>query len=350
MAPYSSDVLVYPQHRNQNYTRMYGFDKGSAPRMLIEILSMKLERILEIIIYLLNHEKVSAKYLAEYFNVSVRTIQRDMASIAEAGIPVYTLGGRYGGYAVLEHYKIKNLTVKNSEQQIIVNALESLATSYTNESLNSLIKKYNAIIEKGDGQKVFWDFSVTKENKKVQDFNLLLEKAISDKKYIVFDYRNSEGKSSHICAEPLAIHYKWYAWYLFTYLKETKEYRTFKVARIQTLAISKETAAANHGDIQQRMREAEFAYYKTCIDIEIVFSEMEIPLIEEYFPDSVIETLPSQKYKTHIRVPAKERLWKALLLSFGNAVTVVSPKDYQAELVKTAKSFLANYDNTQFCL
>ena len=121
---------------------------------------MKLERILEIIIYLLNHEKVSAKYLAEYFDVSVRTIQRDMVSIAEAGIPVYTLGGRYGGYAVLENYKIKNINIKNSEQQIIISALESLATSYTNDKLNSLIEKYNAIIEKEGGQKVFWDFSV----------------------------------------------------------------------------------------------------------------------------------------------------------------------------------------------
>ena len=185
---------------------------------------MKLERILEIIIYLLNHEKVSAKYLAEYFDVSVRTIQRDMVSIAEAGIPVYTLGGRYGGYAVLENYKIKNINIKNSEQQIIISALESLATSYTNDKLNSLIEKYNAIIEKEGGQKVFWDFSVTKENKKVQDSNMILEKAIGGKNYIVFDYRNSEGKSSHVCAEPLAIHYKWYAWYLFAYLKETKEY------------------------------------------------------------------------------------------------------------------------------
>ena len=88
---------------------------------------MKLERILEIIIYLLNHEKVSAKYLAEYFDVSVRTIQRDMVSIAEAGIPVYTLGGRYGGYAVLENYKIKNINIKNSEQQIIISALERQA-------------------------------------------------------------------------------------------------------------------------------------------------------------------------------------------------------------------------------
>ena len=305
---------------------------------------MKLERILEIIIYLLNHEKVSAKYLAEYFDVSVRTIQRDMVSIAEAGIPVYTLGGRYGGYAVLENYKIKNINIKNSEQQIIISALESLATSYTNDKLNSLIEKYNAIIEKEGGQKVFWDFSVTKENKKVQDSNMLLEEAISGKNYIAFDYRNAEGKTSHVCAEPLAIHYKWYAWYLFAYLKETKEYRTFKVARIQNIIISKERSFIKHGDIQQKMKEAELAYYKTCIDIEIVFSETEIPLIEEYFPDSVIEKLSSQKCKTHIHVPAKERLWKALLLSFGDAVTVVSPKDYKEELIKTAKTFFTNYD------
>ena len=305
---------------------------------------MKLERILEIIIYLLNHEKVSAKYLAEYFDVSVRTIQRDMVSIAEAGIPVYTLGGRYGGYAVLENYKIKNINIKNSEQQIIISALESLATSYTNDKLNSLIEKYNAIIEKEGGQKVFWDFSVTKGNKKVQDSNMLLEKAIGAKNYIVFDYRNSEGKTSHVCAEPLAIHYKWYAWYLFAYVKETKEYRTFKVARMQNLVISKERSFIKHGDIQQKMKEAELAYYKTCIDIEIIFSEKEIPLIEEYFPDSVIEKLSSKKCKTHIHVPAKERLWKALLLSFGDAVTVVSPKDYKEELIKAAKSFLSNYD------
>ncbi|EMB21759.1 helix-turn-helix transcriptional regulator [Treponema denticola] len=305
---------------------------------------MKLERILEIIIYLLNHEKVSAKYLAEYFDVSVRTIQRDMVSIAEAGIPVYTLGGRYGGYAVLENYKIKNINIKNSEQQIIISALESLATSYTNDKLNSLIEKYNAIIEKEGGQKVFWDFSVTKENKKVQDSNMLLEKAIGGKNYMVFDYRNSEGKTSHVCAEPLAIHYKWYAWYLFAYLKETKEYRTFKVARMQNLVLSKETSGTKHGDIQQKMKEAELAYYKTCIDIEIIFSEKEIPLIEEYFPDSVIEKLSSQKCKTHIHVPAKERLWKALLLSFGDAVTVVFPKDYKEELIKTARTFLSNYD------
>ena len=113
---------------------------------------------------------------------------------------------------------------------------------------------------------------------------------------------------------------------------------------MQNLVLAKERSFIKHGDIQQKMKEAELAYYKTCINIEIIFSEKEIPLIEEYFPDSVIEKLSSQKCKIHIHVPAKERLWKALLLSFGDAVTVVSPKDYKEELIKTAKTFLSNYD------
>lgn len=172
---------------------------------------MKVDRLLEIIIYLLNHENVSASYLAERFEVSVRTIQRDIVSISAAGIPIVALGGKYGGYSILPTYRIKNSNIKDDEQQMVVKALESLSTSYTNDTLKSVIEKYNAIIEREGGQKVFWDFGVTKENKQVQDMNALLEKAISDKCYINFDYCNANGEKSHPRVEPLAIHYKWYA-------------------------------------------------------------------------------------------------------------------------------------------
>ena len=60
---------------------------------------------------------------------------------------------------------------------IFLKTLESLATSYTSDTLKALIEKYNAIIEKEDGQKVFWDFGVTRENKHVQNINNLLEQA-----------------------------------------------------------------------------------------------------------------------------------------------------------------------------
>lgn len=305
---------------------------------------MKVDRILEIIIYLINHDHVPASYLAERFHVSVRTIQRDMVSISSIGIPVYAEGGKYGGYSILPTYKIKNSGIRNDEQQMIIKALESLATSYTNDTLKALIEKYNAIIEKEGGQKVFWDFGVTRENNYVQGMNQLLEQAIAERKHIIFDYRNASGKKSEQFAEPLAIHYKWYAWYLFAYSPERKQYRTFKVARMQNLHINDTPSTIEHGNIEKRMKDSEQAYYQTCIHIEVHFDNENTDLMSEYFPDCPAEKLTETMNRIFIDVYAKERLWKALLLSFGDKVWIAGPEEYQKELIDTAKNFLSNYD------
>lgn len=305
---------------------------------------MKVDRILEIIIYLVNHDHVPASCLAERFHVSVRTIQRDMVSISSIGIPVYAEGGRYGGYSILPTYKVKNSDLRGEEQQMIIKALESLATSYTSDTLNALIEKYNAIIEKEGGRKVFWDFGVTRENAHVQDRNRLLEQAITERRYITFDYRNAEGESSTPSVEPLAIHYKWYAWYLFAYSPGKEQYRTFKVARMQNLRMEDTVSAMEHGDVEQRMKDSEQAYYQTCIRIEVQFDNEDAGLMAEYFPDCPAEPFTETTSRIFLDVPAKERLWKALLLSFGDKVKVVGPKEYQHELITTAQKFLSKYD------
>lgn len=305
---------------------------------------MKVDRMLEIIVYLLNHDHVPARYLAERFHVSVRTIQRDMVSISSIGIPVYADIGKNGGYSILPDYKIKNTNIRDEEQQLIVKALESLATSYTSDTLNSLIEKYNAIIEKEGDQKVFWDFGVTKENCQVQSMNAMLEQAIAQKSYISFDYHNANGDYSHPTVQPLAIHYKWYAWYLFSYEEARADYRTFKVARMDQLVIEKTHYKQEHGRIEERMKESEQAYYKTCIPIEVQFDWQESGLMKEYFPDCPMETTEDGMGRIYIEVPAKERLWKALLLSFGDRVKVIGPKEYREELITTAQKFLSNYD------
>ena len=305
---------------------------------------MKTDRILEIIIYLMNHDNVSASYLAERFHVSVRTIQRDMISISAIGVPVYSESGKKGGYSILPTYKINNREIRNDEQQMIIKALESLATSYTNDTLNTLIEKYNTIVEKEGGKKVFWDFSVAKENIGVQNKNQLLEQAISQKKYVTFEYCNANGKKSTPLVEPLAIHYKWYAWYLFSYSEEKKQYRTYKVARIQNLKEVDRVSNMVHGNIENLMKESEEAYYRTSIPIEVQFANEETALMEEYFPDCPIEQISEDTKRMFIDVPAKERLWKALLLSFGNKVKVIGPEEYKKELIQIAQSFLSNYD------
>ncbi len=304
---------------------------------------MKTDRILEIIIYLLNHDNVPASYFAERFYVSVRTIQRDMITISEIGIPVYANLGKHGGYSIVPEYKIRNYEIREDEQQMIISALKSLATSYTNENLNKLIEKYNALIDDKE-KRIFWDFSVSKENSDVQNTNAVLESAIKNRNYVSFTYRNANSDLSSQFIEPLAIHYKWYAWYLFAYSPEKKSYRTFKVARITHLKIETKKATVNHGDVKQLMDKSEQEYYKTCINIDVRFKPEQINLIKEYFPDCPIEKINNNEYKIIIDVPAKERLWKALLLSFGNKVQVVAPESYRNELIETAKKFLSNYD------
>lgn len=282
--------------------------------------------------------------MAERFHVSVRTIQRDMVSISSIGIPVYSEGGKYGGYSILPTYKIRNSSIRNDEQQMIIKALESLATSYTSDALKALIEKYNAIIEKEGGQKIFWDFGVTRENSHVQNMNHLLEQAIAGRKHIIFHYRNASGKKSEQYIEPLAIHYKWYAWYLFSYSPKKKQYRTFKVARIQDLKIDDMISTVEHGNVEKLMKESEQEYYHTCIHIEVQFDNEYTNLMSEYFPDCPAERHTETTSRIFIDVPVKERLWKALLLSFGNKIKVVGPEEYKKELIETAKKFLSNYD------
>ena len=92
------------------------------------------------------------------------------------------------------------------------------------------------------------------------------------------------------------------------------------------------------------MKESETAYYQTCIPIEIHFAKEEQSLMEEYFPDCPVEPIDEKTCRLFLHVPENERLWKALLLSFGDRVQVVGPDSYRRSLIETAEKFLSNYD------
>lgn len=164
------------------------------------------------------------------------------------------------------------------------------------------------------------------------------------KRFIVFNYRNGNGEKSRPCVEPLAIHYKWYAWYLFAYDAQRERYRTFKVARMQNLQLKDGISTKEHGDVKKLMEASEQEYYQTCIHIEVQFDKENTGLMEEYFPDCPPEELTETTSRIFIDVPAKERLWKALLLSFGDRVRAIGPETYRNELIETAQKFLSNYD------
>ncbi len=305
---------------------------------------MKIDRLLKIVIYLLNHENVSARDLAERLHVSVRTIQRDMVSIAEAGIPVYSNQGKGGGYSILPSYKVRNCNIHQEEQQLIQQALESLATSYANETLAGLIEKYHALLDRDQEQSIFFDFGIAMENQQVQKVNQMLKRAIETKALVDFFYRDAQGKETQRLVEPLAIQYKWYSWYLFAWSVPQEAYRTFKVARIRKPQITSEKSDRKHPAVKELMEQSDRAYGETCITLEVAFDKKDTCLMEEYFPDSQIEEWSEEKSRIWIQIPPGERSWKALLLSMGNRVEVISPEACRNELIETAQKFLSNYD------
>lgn len=172
----------------------------------------------------------------------------------------------------------------------------------------------------------------------------MLKQAIETKALVEFFYRDAQGKESQRLVEPLAIQYKWYSWYLFAWSVPQEAYRTFKVARIRKPQITSGKSDRKHPAVKELMEQSDRAYGETCITLEVAFDKKDTCLMEEYFPDSHIEEQSEEKSRIWIQVPPGERSWKALLLSMGNRVKVISPEDCPNELIETAQSFLSNYD------
>ena len=303
---------------------------------------MKTDRLLEIIIYLLNHEKATAKQLADKFGVSIRTIQRDIDSISLAGVPIWALAGTKGGYAIDPDYKIRDQFVGREDSAWVIMALKSLSTSCSSGRPERILEKYRSV-GKADEPRIFLDYSVTKENPAVAQNNEIIEKAVSHSLQIRFDYRNVEGFVSRKAVCPLALRFKWYAWYLFAVDMEKKEYRTYKVARMMRLEPT-DIPFEPPKDVEERMLESEESYLQTCEKIEVWCKKDAITELEEYFPGEKKERTDDGNYLMHLRVPPHEKLWQALLLIMGNKVKIVSPDSYRDRLCRTAIDFLSNYD------
>ena len=303
---------------------------------------MKIDRLLGIIISLLNQETLTAKQLAEKFEVSVRTIQRDMESISLAGIPIVSHTGSSGGYSILSGYKLENQFIKREDYRIIIMALKSLNTGYESRHLENIIDKYLTLAG-GYSQNVFLDYSIFREDNRVQDNNKLIEHAINDRIQINFDYRDVKGTLSHRNIQPLALRFQWYGWYLFGLDLNKGDYRTFKIARIRNL-VTTDIKFHCDADIEELLQINDKAYIKLCENIKVWCHKDSIGVIEEYFPEEKRAAAEDGNYIMDLHVPPNERLWQALLLSMGDKVKIIEPEYYRRKLMEIATNFLSNHD------
>lgn len=307
---------------------------------------MKIDRLLGITMYLLNRDIVSARTLAEKFEVSQRTIQRDIESLSLAGIPVTSLPGAYGGYEIMDSFKL-NKQISNSEDYLfIITALKGLCSAYDNQKLDATIEKILLASNPNVSgkQKMFLDFKILREGKNTDDYIKLVDNSIDEEKAIVFDYTNADNKSTHRIVEPIALTYKWYSWYLLGYCTGRCDYRLFKLNRMDNLEKIEIPFTIKHESADFLLTEMEGKDTRQYCNIKLLGRKEVRKQILEYLNGKVIYEYDNGDFLLEMHVPDNERMWFSILLGFGDSVTVAEPEELRTRLREKAMEIINLYD------
>lgn len=289
---------------------------------------MKIDRLIGITMYLFNRNVVSAKELAERFEVSVRTIVRDVETLSIAGIPIASSTGASGGYEILDTFKLDKQITTIEDYLFIITALKGMCSAYDNKKINTTLEKLlTAGHYKDEEQRVFIDFGVVSEGRNIPGFVREIEEAIHNKSIVEFDYTDSTGQKSHRAVEPLALNYRWYAWYLLAYCTCKNDYRFFKLNRLMDLIVTDKPINCEHGNVPELLEKQWSNDTRRYIPMKLLCkAEARVPIME-YMKGKIIEERENGDFVMVMRVIENERIWFSMLLGFGDLVEVLEPQE-----------------------
>jgi len=192
-------------------------------------------RLFEIVYILLGQKSVTARALAERFEVSTRTIYRDIDALSLAGIPVYTEKGKGGGIGLLPDFVLSKSLLSEGEQSEILTALQGLGGIRAAET-DQVLRKLSAVFNKSAVPWLEVDFSDWGDCQ--EDVFQGCKAAILEKRVVRFDYYSTYGAKTSRGAEPLQLWFKSRAWYLRAFCLAKQGVRLFKLTRIQNFALT----------------------------------------------------------------------------------------------------------------
>lgn len=198
---------------------------------------MKIDRMIGILSILLQREKVTAPYLAEKFEVSRRTIQRDIDGLCRAGIPLVTTQGANGGISIMDGYKIDRTLLTSSELQAILAGLRSLDSVSGTNRYAQLMEKLAAGASgllTGD-QHILIDLSSWYKASLAPKIETI-HGAINNRKQISFAYYAPGGESVRTI-EPYDLIFQWSSWYVWGWCRMRQDFRLFKLNRMTGLRV-----------------------------------------------------------------------------------------------------------------
>ena len=286
---------------------------------------MQINRLFEIVYMLLERKNITAKELADKFEVSTRTIYRDIEILSAAKIPVYAVKGKGGGIALLDDYVLNKSILSEEEQNQILFALQSM-DKISNQDEKNILEKMSSIFNKSRTNWIEVDFSDWETiGNQDKTFNLIKE-AVLKQNVLEFLYYNSYGEDKKRQVEPLQIYFKDKAWYLKSYCRDKKDYRLFKISRMKDIKILDETFKRELPEIVEKKQE-----FKT-IKLELEISKSMAYRVYDEFKKENITKKENGDFIVNIEYPENDWVY-GYILSFGENIKVISPK-YAKNIIK----------------
>lgn len=290
-------------------------------------------RLFEILYILLQKKKVTAKELAEKFEVSTRTIYRDIEALSSANIPIYMSKGKDGGISILEEYVLNKSILSEEEQNQILFALQSLE-KMNSQSEKDILEKMSTIFNKKVTDWIKIDFSSWSPSN--ENTFQIIKSAILNKQLIEFTYYNSTGEKNSRIVEPLQIWFKDKSWYLISYCRLKKDYRFFKLTRMKEVKLLEE-----HFEREMPEQNEEKKNFKNILLELEISKEMSYRVYDE-FDSNEITKKDDGNFIVKVEFPENEWVY-SFILSFGEYAKVLSP-EYAKNIVKEKlQKTLENY-------
>lgn len=301
-----------------------------------------INRLLGIIYILMKQGTVTASELAERFEVSVRTIYRDLDTLSAAGIPVYAKKGKNGGICLTEQFVLNKMLITEEEQQEILSALVSLKEIGVQDEKNTL-QKLGEFFKTDPIDWIAIDLSDWSGSRKqlYED----IRHAILSRKLLSFDYYGQNGKMTKRTVEPMQLLFKEYTWYLRAFCREKQAPRIFKLFRMKRVVLLEESFLPRIDWNQEKEEKQE---EKTVAEshvkrIDIWIDKKEAYRVYDRFEEDELEVLENGNFIAHINAWIDDWVY-GFLLSFGPSAKVLAPDDVRLEMQSRLKAMLEHYE------
>lgn len=300
---------------------------------------MKLDRLLGILTTLLQNERVTAPYLAGKFEVTRRTISRDIDALCQAGIPVITHQGSGGGISIAEGFKLDKSVLTADELSGIIAALKGMGSVMDKSPIEKTLDKLSANKEAvlSLREPIIIDLASHYKGSLTEKIKQL-KTAVQENRLVEFDYYYEKGMT-HRHAEPYFIIFKWTSWYLLGYCREREDWRLFKLMRLWDLTLCGETFLPREVPTEKRNLNDTLPDDKKLV--ALFDPSVRYQLIELYGPTCYTETNEGLlRLETGYTNREYTISW---ILSFGDKARVLEPADMAIQIRQIAENLLKHY-------